>query len=87
MNRAGNGPGGPGKGGEGSGSVEVPTDYNLDEVGKGATSAVAGGVVRPGMSTADEDDSAERIVSPIQRGTGDDEDSKSEKRGLGNIFG
>ena len=87
MNRAGNGPGGPGKGGEGSGSVEVPTDYNLDEVGKGATSAVAGGVVRPGMSTADEDDSAERIVSPIQRGTGDDEDSKSKKRGLGNIFG
>lgn len=88
MNRAGNGPGGPGKGGEGSGSVEVPTDYNLDEVGKGATSAVAGGVVRPGMSTADEDDSAERIVSPIQRGSGeDDDDSKSEKRGLGNIFG
>ena len=88
MNRAGNGPGGPGgKGGEGSGAVEVPTDYKLDEVGKNATSAVAGGVVRPGMRTAD-DDSTERIVSPIQRGTGDDDEgSKGEKRGLGNIFG
>lgn len=88
MNRAGNGPGGPGgKGGEGSGAVEVPTDYKLDEVGKSSTSAVAGGVVRPGMRTAD-DDSTERIVSPIQRGKGEDEEeSKGEKRGLGNIFG
>lgn len=87
MNRAGNGPGGPGKGGEGSGAVEVPTDYKLDEVGKSSTSAVAGGVVRPGMRTAD-DDSTERIVSPIQRGKADDEEeSKGEKRGLGNIFG
>lgn len=87
MNRAGNGPGGPGKGGEGSGAVEVPTDYKLDEVGKDASSSVAGGVVRPGMRTAADDDSTERIVSPIQRGSGEDDDSKSEKRGLGNIFG
>ena len=88
MNRAGNGPGGPGgKGGEGSGAVEVPTVYKLDEVGKSSTSAVAGGVVRPGMRTAD-DDSTVRIVSPIQRGKADDEEeSKGEKRGLGNIFG
>ena len=63
----------PGKGSEGSGAMEVPTDYKLDEVGKSSTSAVAGGVVRPGMRTAD-DDSTERIVSPIQRGKADDEE-------------
>ena len=88
MNRAG-GPGGPGgKGGEGSGAVEVPTDYKLDEVGKNSTSAVAGGVVRSTGASTDSDEAEQRIVSPIQRGKAEEgEESKSEKRGLGNIFG
>lgn len=87
MNRMGQGgPGGPGGGpGGGSGGVEVPTDYNLDEVGKRSVDSVTGGVVRSGGPVPEDDD----IVSPIQRAAEEDEDGedKPKKRGLGSIFG
>lgn len=86
MNRMGQGgPGGPGGPGGGSG-VEVPTDYNLEEVGKRSVDSVAGGVIRSTGPMPEDDD----LVSPIQRGVGEeDEDGGDEpkKRGLGSIFG
>lgn len=86
MNRMGQGgPGGPGGPGGGGSSVEVPTDYNLDEVGKRSVDSVAGGVIRSAGPVPDDDD----IVSPIQRAAEEpegDEDAPK-KRGLGNIFG
>lgn len=86
MNRMGQGgPGGPGGPG-GSGGVEVPTDYNLEEVGKKSVDSVAGGVIRD-MGPVPEDDD---LVSPIQRGVAEeseDGEDKPKKRGLGNIFG
>ena len=86
MNRMGQGgPGGPGGPGGGGSSVEVPTDYNLDEVGKRSVDSVAGGVIRSAGLVPDDDD----IVSPIQRAAEEpegDEDAPK-KRGLGNIFG
>lgn len=86
MNRMGQGgPGGPGGPGGGGSSVEVPTDYNLDEVGKRSVDSVAGGVIRSAGPVPDDDD----IVSPIQRAAEEPEggEDKSKKRGLGNIFG
>lgn len=87
MNRMGQGgPGGPGGGpGGGSGSVEVPNDYNLDEVGKRSVDSVAGGVIRSSGPVPEDDD----IVSPIQRAAAEPEDGEDtpKKRGLGNIFG
>lgn len=87
MNRMGQGgPGGPGGGpGGGSGGVEVPTDYNLDEVGKRSVDSVAGGVIRSAGPVPEDDD----IVSPIQRAAEEPEDGedKPKKRGLGSIFG
>ena len=87
MNRMGQGgPGGPGGGpGGGSGGVEVPTDYNLDEVGKRSVDSVAGGVIRSTGPVPEDDD----IVSPIQRAAEEPEDGedKPKKRGLGSIFG
>ena len=86
MNRMGQGgPGGPGGPGGGSGGVEVPTDYNLDEVGKRSVDSVAGGVIRSAGPVPEDDD----IVSPIQRAAEEPEDGedKPKKRGLGNIFG
>lgn len=90
MNRMGQGgpggPGGPGGGpGGGSGSVEVPNDYNLDEVGKRSVDSVAGGVIRSSGPVPEDDD----IVSPMQRAAAEPEDGEDtpKKRGLGNIFG
>lgn len=86
MNRMGQGgPGGPGGPG-GSGGVEVPTDYNLEEVGKRSVDSVAGGVIRDAGPVPEDDD----LVSPIQRGAADESEEgedKPKKRGLGNIFG
>lgn len=82
MNRMGQNGQGPGSG-TGSDS-NVPTDYNLEEVGKSSIGSVTGGVIRSG-ERADEE---EEYVSPIMRSEPESEEEEgTKKRGLGNIFG
>lgn len=82
MNRMGQNGQGPSSG-TGSDS-NVPTDYNLEEVGKSSIGSVAGGVIRSG-ERADEE---EEYVSPIMRAEPESEEEEgTKKRGLGNIFG